>query len=438
MSRTLAERVARAMTLAAAITAAGTAMLADALAWRSTLAREDARLRGAAATLLHELDAEPASRAGAEADDEAAEVAPSGIALSLWSQGARVGGRVGEAPGPPGCASVAARRRCTVPSGAWTVVASSGLGPLREARRTSALASLVAVALASLAARLASRGVSARIIGPLSRLRASVSALRADAPDARALPPPARYEEVDALRDALADLVSRHADALAASRRFAADAAHELRTPLGTMRTELELAAETPGLNDEIADALGRVRATVEAITSLSERLLILASPVEGLALGRDAVALADVLAARVAALSPPRRARVTVDAPEDLIVRGDAVLLGALVDNALDNALKFSDGAVLVRVLDVAGRVVLRVCDEGPGLTAEERVRVFAPFYRSAAARAGAARGHGVGLALIAHIARAHGATARFDDVPRGAALEVAFPGWHEAPPDA
>jgi signal transduction histidine kinase len=110
--------------------------------------------------------------------------------------------------------------------------------------------------------------------------------------------------------------------------------------------------------------------------------------------------------------------------------VRGDSSLLTSLVENAVQNALKFApDGSITVCVQGGEGaHVVLRVVDSGPGIPPEQRERVFDPFYR---AKPGVAAGHGLGLALIAHIARAHGGHAHFEDVPRGAELVIRLPAW-------
>jgi signal transduction histidine kinase len=96
------------------------------------------------------------------------------------------------------------------------------------------------------------------------------------------------------------------------------------------------------------------------------------------------------------------------------------------MVDNALSNALKFSGGVVTLALVDGQGRVQLTVRDQGPGLSVEARERAFEPFYRAAEHRARA--GHGIGLALIAHVVAAHGGHARFLDGP-GAQLQVELP---------
>ncbi len=74
--------------------------------------------------------------------------------------------------------------------------------------------------------------------------------------------------------------------------------------------------------------------------------------------------------------------------------------------------------------------RVLVTIDDDGPGIPEDEQVRVFAAFYRTRASRAGPIPGHGIGLALIAHVAALHGGTARFEDCARGTRLEIALPG--------
>lgn len=436
MARTFADRVARATVLAATLSAALTALLAGVLSWQGSLQREDDRLHAAANTLMIELGTDP-TRIGLEADEEAEEVAPAGLKIALWEGGRRWGGsRELPAPFAPGCASEAFHgsrwRRCTFSYGAREVTVASPLQPLEQARHTGALASLAAVATAALLALAFGRRASAHIVAPLERLRKAVAGVRADAPDPSRLGPPVGYDEVDALRSTLADLLSEHAKTLAQSRRFAADAAHELRTPLTILQGELELVVEDEELTTTLDASLGRVRRMLKGLSSLAERLLILAAPLEQQRVCGEAVSLADVVAESLDGLPLAKRERVHIDADEDALVRGDAMLLKTLVDNALDNALKFApDGAVRVRVFEEHERVVLQVTDEGVGLPPGERERVFEPFYRTAMARTGSTKGHGVGLALIAHVARAHGGDVRFEDVPKGASLRITLPAW-------
>ena len=115
----------------------------------------------------------------------------------------------------------------------------------------------------------------------------------------------------------------------------------------------------------------------------------------------------------------------VTLDG--DGLVMGDVAVLRSALSNAIENALKYSRGEVRVSVAEDGEAVVVRVDDDGPGLGAEGRERAFEPFYRSPRQRANP--GHGVGLALIAHVVRAHRGQVRFLDDEPGAKLELRFP---------
>jgi signal transduction histidine kinase len=174
------------------------------------------------------------------------------------------------------------------------------------------------------------------------------------------------------------------------------------------------------------------VHRTLLAVSALIERLLILALPAGEDAERGQAVAMADVVREAVANLPPERAARVRAALDDEGMVRGDPSLLRAMVDNALDNALKFgAPQEVLVSVGCDGDRVITTVRDRGPGVPTQERARVFEPFYRTAEARASTVRGHGIGLALIAHVAAGHGGEAAFRDVSSGALLEIALPAW-------
>jgi signal transduction histidine kinase len=134
-----------------------------------------------------------------------------------------------------------------------------------------------------------------------------------------------------------------------------------------------------------------------------------------------------------IAELPQPERALVRLEAGSEGTVRGDTELLHSLVANALSNALKFAPREpVTLRILERAdgdlGTILIETIDRGPGVPSALRERVFEPFFRI---RADAARGHGLGLALIGHIARVHGGRARFAEVDAGAVLEVALPAW-------
>lgn len=429
---TLEARVSWAVALASVAGAVFVAGLSNTLAWRAAQAREDQRLLAAAQTLAAELDG---VHDRVEADDEDREMLPAGVRIALWEGARWVGGAPLDA-GREGCQPYRWQRsrwrRCTARFGARRIVTASPAAPLEASRDAGVIASALAVAVAASLSALVGRSLGRRLVGPLTRLRGAVASVRADAPDATALPPPEGYEEVDALRASLATLLTEHASSLTHARRFAADAAHELRTPLGRMSAALELAVEDPTLSNDRRAELGRLRDEARSLGVLAERLLILASPLPAAMLAREAVSLSELTADLLPTLADDARARVSLRADDDGMVRGEPALLRGMVLNALENALKFApEGEVTVSVRATPQAVQLRVCDQGPGVPPGLRGEVFAPFHRSADARAAGQPGHGVGLALIAHIARAHGGDACFEDVTRGATLLISLPPW-------
>ncbi len=421
------------MAAAAALAGVLSAVLATGIAWTSMVEREDQRLRGAAQTLAVEVPSTMDDAAArAHADDEQREVTPVGMRIALYRGGRFIGGDAMLRPSDAGgCRTMPdGWRRCRVEVPGAMVEVTGDLAPARAERSLLLGASLLAALLAGLAGLALSGVVSARIVRPLQRLREEVAAVDADAPGKSLRGAGDGYAETDALRAALAETLARLDAALSQSRRFAANAAHELRTPLGTMRAELELAAEVDETPAEVAEAHARLLRTVAGLTALVERLLILAAPDDTLRGAREAVSLADVVDEALAGVDASGRVSVAVD--EALHVRGDALLLRVMTENAVGNALKFApEGEVQLSVEADGETVVLSVSDEGPGVAPGDRERVFDAFYRSAGARADGVQGHGVGLALVARIARAHGGDAAFVDASRGARLVVRLPRW-------
>ncbi|RKI00426.1 sensor histidine kinase [Corallococcus sp. AB004] len=290
------------------------------------------------------------------------------------------------------------------------------------------LAALIAAGCAALLSLGVSRRVARWAARPLTELSEALSRIQPGGPLPAPLHAPARYGEVNAVRTALVDLLTRLHEALDQSRRFAANAAHELRTPLTTLRVELELQAETPQPQDT-ALALERMLRTVTSLGVLVERLMVLADGTQGELALSEPVSLSDLVEDVVRALPEGEQRRIDVDAGTRGIIPGDGHLLRQLVDNAVENALKFSNGGrVRVSLQQSGDATLLDVRDEGPGIAPEDSMRVFEPFYRTPSARAGK-QGHGIGLSLVALVARAHRAHAEFLPSPRGAHLRLSFP---------
>jgi two-component system OmpR family sensor kinase len=227
-------------------------------------------------------------------------------------------------------------------------------------------------------------------------------------------------------------------------RQFVADASHELRTPLTSIRGFAELFRQGAlGDQEDLERALGRIEAEAKRMGVLVDDLLLLArldqhrplerEPVDLLELARDAVQDASVVA-------PDRKVVLDADAKTTTIVIGDELRLRQVLGNLVGNALQHTPAAspVMVRVRTqhdgAANWAVLEVTDDGPGLAADDAEHVFERFYRVDTARTrgeeDAAGGAGLGLSIVAGIAKAHGGCADVDTTPgSGATFRVRLP---------
>lgn len=436
----LAGRVVATTIASAAIGGALTASLAIFTVDRLVADHADQRLTGATFTLAGEID-ENRDEADSETlpeivADENAEIVTSGIQLAVFQAGRRIAGDTSVPLAPPdGCETrgVLGRRvrSCGQRYGAWVLVAAhtSDQATLRWMYLGAGLGALL---LSGLIGALASVRLTRWALRPLTELTRVVRNLPARSVSRDQLGPPSDVEEVQDIRAALANLIERHEVLLRQAHRFAADAAHELRTPLTMIAGELELLAEDEA-QAASRETLLALRERTARLASLVERLLVLASPLSEQNHAFDTLALSDLLAEVVQELPEPQRGRVQLDLRGEGLTRGEPSLLRSLFGNALDNALKYSGNEpvnVLLTETNGAGRRMLKidVRDRGAGVAPEERKSVFEPSYR---AHPAVAPGHGLGLALIGHIVRAHDGTAEFVDTERGACLRVLLPAW-------
>ena len=239
------------------------------------------------------------------------------------------------------------------------------------------------------------------------------------------LPADPTGDEIAALRVALSESMDRLRAARDAQERLIANAAHELRTPLGVMRTELDLALRRQRSAEELRGALEEAREEVDRLAALAKRLLDLASFGEvslSLVEGDVTSVIADA-AAGYEAMAHERGVSLCVADSPKIEARFDRDALRGAVDNLLSNALRFApEGtAIDLRAERDRDRVKLTVRDEGPGVPADEAQKIFEPFYRRD--RKG---GAGLGLAIVAEIARRHGGRAYLAPSPKGAAFVI------------
>lgn len=216
-------------------------------------------------------------------------------------------------------------------------------------------------------------------------------------------------------------------------RRFVADASHELRTPLTSIRGYAELfrrgAAARPG---DLAKAMDRIEAEAARMGVLVEDLLLLARLDQKLPLALDEVDVSDLARRAVddaRAVDPGRPLSFEADGP--VVVRGDGLRLRQILDNLMANVRVHTPAGtpahVTVRRDDGAG--IVDVADEGPGIDPSSGGRIFERFYRADAGRSREMGGAGLGLAIAAEIARAHGGALDLIPVERGATFRLTLP---------
>ena len=272
-----------------------------------------------------------------------------------------------------------------------------------------------------------SRGLS-----PLTALQESIRARRPDdlSPiDSRGVP-----EEISPLVRSLNEMLSRLAQSIQSQKRFIADAAHQMKTPLAGMRMQSELALRQDA-REEIQRSLEQMAKSSASATRLVNQLLALAraendSPQSTPLLKLELDALARGTVQDWFAAAQARDIDLGFEADDNsLFVAGNATMLRELLNNLIDNALRYTQqqGSVTVRVREDQERAlaIIEVEDNGPGITAGERELVFDRFYRILGSDT---EGSGLGLAIVREIAQRHDAEVDIFSNPRS--QDPRFPG--------
>jgi signal transduction histidine kinase len=265
-------------------------------------------------------------------------------------------------------------------------------------------------------------------LAPVEAMRRRVAGISATDLGARVPVPPSR-DEVAQLAHTLNAMLDRLAAAAEGQRRFVADASHELRSPLTTIRAAHEVAAAHPDASDWRA-VNADVLAELDRLERLVDDLLFLArSDEHGLRAGRDEVDLDDLVAAEAGRLRRTSPGLQVIVQQTPVRVIGDRHDLARALRNLADNAARHAAGRVELRVARQDGRAVVDVLDDGPGIAAEERERIFERFVRLDASRRRDAGGSGLGLPIAREILRAHGGELATVPHPRGAQLRARLP---------
>ena len=295
----------------------------------------------------------------------------------------------------------------------------------------------VGIPLLVLCAAVAGWWLTGRTLRPVGRM-AEAAARIAPASGAR-LPIDDPTDELGRLGLRFNALLDRLDGALAQQREFLADAAHELRTPIARLRARVEVAMLSPAPATASENSvLPAIDQELRAVSQQVDELLQLA---RADAAGEDApmrvesLFLDDVVMDELPRWAPEaQRRRMTLDysALEESPVVGDASLLPRMISILVDNAIRYGHegGTVRVRVRPEDGAVLLDVEDDGIGIPAHERSRIFDRFFRGDAARLKRPDGSGLGLAIAAWIVRQHhGTIAVHAGVPEGTRVQVRLP---------
>ena len=302
-----------------------------------------------------------------------------------------------------------------------TVVVAVDFGGATSGARVLLVGLAVGAPLLLVTVGVATWLVTGRALRPVEELRRGAAALRGGS---GRLPLPPAQDEIHRLAETLNDMLARLETAGARQRAFVSDAAHELRSPLASARTQLEVAAAVDA-GTPAGELATDVLLDVERLGRLVDDLLLLARldeaprrPAEPV----DLVALATEVVGRYAAA----RVAVSLDpCDSDCVVRADPGAVRRVLTNLVDNAVRHARSAVRVSV----GPGLLTVTDDGPGIPAADRERVFDRFTRLDAARGRDQGGAGLGLAIVRQLVTAHGGTVTLSDAGPGLVATVRFP---------
>jgi signal transduction histidine kinase len=308
------------------------------------------------------------------------------------------------------------------PAGSRTVVVLTDLSRVDDSVRVLTRAALIGGPIAVLLLGLSTYFVVALTLRSVAALRHGAAAIASAGLSGQRLPVPTAQDEIQRLAVTLNAMLDRIERATARQRTFVGDAAHELRSPIASLRIQLEVAqrigpdGDWPDLVDDVLIDVGRLDRLVEDLLALAR----LDETGEGSA-RREPVDL-DELVQSVTDGYDHARVPVVVQPADNVTVTGDRDGLHRVVVNLVDNAVRYAHTVVTVSVTsDGADAAELTVTDDGPGLPEDERERVFDRFYRAELSRSRDSGGTGLGLPIVRDLVRAHHGTVELRARPDG-----------------
>jgi signal transduction histidine kinase len=297
--------------------------------------------------------------------------------------------------------------RTTVAGRPVVIIAATSTSLLHQLTTEIAARLLFTVPIALILAGLAVWLIVGRALRPVEHIRRAVTEITS-ADLSRRVPEPGTPDEIGHLAHTMNDMLERLDDAARQQRRFVADASHELRTPLAAIRTTLDVGLAYPDRAPWPVIAERAVQQSARLEELINQLLLLAKADERQLAGQADEVDLAAVLRDTVAQL-PEHRAEIDLRIAANLTTTGDAANLGRLFRNIIDNALRYAAGRVVVSAAADGEAVKVQIDDDGPGIPAADRARVFDRFVRLDSSRERGTGTTGLGLAIAREIAVAH-----------------------------
>ena len=311
-----------------------------------------------------------------------------------------------------------------------TIVVGRTLEPVSEAVRDVVSLLVFGVPMLLVVVGFGAWWMVGRALAPVESIRSEVETITSQQLHRR-VPDPPGDDEIARLAATMNTMLARLELERAREHQFISDASHELRSPIASIRQYAEVAVAHPETS-ELGELAEVVLEEIAVLQRLVDDLMLLTRMDEGtLRLRRDPVDLDDLVfreAARLRVARPDLELDLTrVSAGR---TRGDATAIDRLIRNLTENGARHAQHALALGVQEFQGQVTLTVDDDGDGIAASNRARVFDRFVRLDEARDRDSGGTGLGLAIVREVASAHGASIEISDAPLGGArFEVRFP---------
>lgn len=304
--------------------------------------------------------------------------------------------------------------------GRYTVLVAADSRSVNAAVKSAAILLLVVAPLVLSETAFLSFMLVKGSLQSVDAIRSRVAAISASDLAGR-VPVPDTRDEIAALATTMNEMLSRIEAGHTAQRRFVGDASHELRSPLATIISALEVVESHPHLLDHDL-AVGMLLPQAHRMKALVDDLLLLARADEqALSRHRGPVNVGDLISAEAAMMGCATS--LTVQIGGEIIVPGDQIGLSRILRNLLDNAARHARSRIAITAHTHDSHAVVTISDDGPGIPETDRLRVFDRFVRLDADRSRRGGGAGLGLAIVAEIVADHNGTVSVDSGPVGGA---------------